>query len=90
MTRMSFGAASKVNLPSKSVTVPLVVPFTTTLAPISGSFNPPSKTTPFMAFFCWVIVTSVVVAYKEEVVTETGKASAIRSKGSLFCLKIDL
>ena len=43
-----------------------------------------------MAFCCWVIDTSVVAAYKEDVVTETGKASAIKSKETWFCFKIDL
>ena len=43
-----------------------------------------------MAFFCWVIDTSVVAAYKDDVVTETGKASAIKSKEICFCFNIDL
>ena len=82
MTRMSLGLASSVNFPSRSVTVPFVVPLITTLAPINGSFIPPSKTTPLMAFFCCVIDTSAVVAYREDAVTETGKASAIKSNDS--------
>lgn len=44
---------SSVNLPSKSVMVPLVVPVTTTDAPITGS-PVASFTTPVQVVDCWV------------------------------------
>ena len=90
MTRISLGFASRENFPSMSVTVPFVDPFTITLAPIKGSFIPPSKTTPLMDFFCCVMDTSSVFAHTEGVITETGKANAIKSKENRFCFKIDL
>lgn len=46
-----FGTLESLNLPSKSVIVPLVVPLTTTLAPITASLFE-SKTLPEITLFC--------------------------------------
>ena len=43
-----------------------------------------------MDFFCCVMDTSSVFAHTEGVITETGKANAIKSKENRFCFKIDL
>ena len=66
----SAGTFSNVKLPSKSVIVPFVVPFTITFAPITG-IPAPSTTTPVTFLPCCTTDTSPLSS------VETGTAIAV-------------
>ena len=64
MTIMSPCLACNLNFPSRSVMVPLVVPLTTTFAPITPSPVVPSWTSPLTDRFCATACTVNIMATK--------------------------
>lgn len=76
---MSPDWASKEKFPSKSVIVPLLVPFTMTFAPITGSGSPSAITTPVTVMLCaYVLIDS----------TAAQNSANSRGGGQMFHLRI--
>ena len=76
------------NLPSMSVIAPLVVPFTTTDAPMTGS-PAPSFTIPLQASFCCCTETDSLEAYAgSPPATPMPRHKSMLTSLTCFCIKI--